>query len=49
MTFDTTPTDSLLRVDFDPHWYIWFFGECTASGSGAHFDRCACIIDLTQY
>jgi len=41
--FDPTPTDCLSRVDFDRHLIF------ICSGNGAHFDRYAYIIDLTQY
>jgi len=43
LTFDPTPTAGLLCVDFEQHLVS------VGSGSGAHFDRCAYIIDLTQY
>ena len=35
--------DCLSRVDFERHLVF------ICSGNGAHFDRCAYIIDLTQY
>ena len=41
LTFDPTPTACLLCVDVERH--------LVSVGSGAHFDRCAYIIDLTQY
>jgi len=43
LTFDPTPTACLLCVDFERHLVS------VGSGSGAHFDRCTYIIDLTQY
>ena len=43
MYFDPTPTDCLLRVDFDRRLVS------ISSGNSAHFNRCAYIIDLTQY
>jgi len=43
LTFDPTPTACLLCVDVERHLVS------VGSGSGAHFDRCAYIIDLTQY
>jgi len=41
--FDPTTTDCLSRVDFDRHLVF------NSSGNGAHFDRCAYIIDLAQH
>jgi len=41
--FDPTPTDCLSRVDFDRHLVF------ICSGNGADFNRCAYLIDLTQY
>ena len=41
--FDPTPTDCLSRVDFDQHLVF------ICSGNGADFNRCAYLIDLTQY
>ena len=43
LTFDPTPTACLPCVDFERHLIS------VGSSSGAHFDRCAYIIDLTQY
>jgi len=40
--FDPTPTACLSCVDFERHVVS------VGSGSGAHFDRCAYIIDLTR-
>jgi len=43
LTFDPTPTACLPCVDFERHLIS------VGSSSGAHFDRCAYFIDLTQY